>query len=77
MAVIGVSGLGIATYFVLQEEEVAKQTTLSSIQLDQNEEPEAEIESIVVNSKDAVEVLNEEETNPVPVEPNMKVARST
>ena len=77
VAVIGVSGLGIATYFVLQEEEVAKPTTLSSIQLDQNEESDAEIESIVVNSKDAVEVLNEEETNPVPVELNMKVARST
>ena len=37
VAVIGVSGLGIATYFVLQEDEVAKPTTLSSIQLDQNE----------------------------------------
>ncbi|MDB3905248.1 gliding motility-associated C-terminal domain-containing protein [Crocinitomicaceae bacterium] len=77
VAVIGVSGLGISTYFVLQEEEASKPTTLSSIQLDQNEKPDTEIESVVVNSNDASEDLNEEETNLVPLEPKVKVASST
>lgn len=76
VAVIGVSGLGIATYFVLQEEELAKPTTLSSIQLDENEELDAEMNSIVVNSNDAVEVLKEEETNLVSLEPKIKGTNS-
>ena len=60
VAVIGVSGLGIATYFVLQEEEVVQPKTLSSIQLDNNQETDSETNSVDVVSKEIIEDLQED-----------------
>ena len=60
VAVIGVSGLGIATYFVIQEEEVVQPKTLSSIQLDNNQEMDSETNSVDVVSKEIIEDLQED-----------------
>ena len=60
VTVIGVSGLGIATYFVLQEEEVVQPKTLSSIQLDNNQETDSETNSVDVVSKEIIEDLQED-----------------
>ena len=60
VAVIGVSGLGIATYFVIQEEEVVQPKTLSSIQLDNNQETDLETNSVDVVSKEIIEDLQED-----------------
>ena len=60
VAVIGVSGLGIATYFVIQEEEVVQPKTLSSIQLDNNQETDSETNSVDVVSKEIIEDLQED-----------------
>ena len=60
VAVIGVSGLGIATYFVLQEEEIVQPKTSSSIQLDNNQEKESETNSLDVVKKEIIEDLKED-----------------
>ena len=60
VAVIGVSGLGIATYFVLQEEEIVQPKTPSSIQLDNNQEKDSETNSLDVVKIEIIEDLKED-----------------
>jgi gliding motility-associated-like protein len=64
-AVVGVSGLSIATYFIFQEDESTINQNTLSLQLENNESAAKEIEAIDLNPEVKETTLDESSAQPV------------